>query len=913
MPTTTTDTATPETNFQRKAVHVIAHTHWDRSWYWPLERFRAKLVECVKAVIRELKAHPDYQFNFDGQVLMLEDYLQVCPDDRAYLQACARAGRVKIGPMYCLADVYCTGGEALIRNILLGKQWCEAFGGGFSRVLHMPDTFGITPCMPMIAAGFGLKAFSFMRGVAGQVPGLVSMENIQGVEPQIPPDTRFFLWRAPDGSAIPTIRLREGYASAAASRFYDRTTGEIVFDRYVARLKTAAAEWDNPPHDIVLVMAGVDHMIPWPRQTEAMAAAAADAPYDFRFSSLEAVADNLLKEDHARWPVCQNEFHGSGAASILGGTVSARIYLKQENAAIERLLAGQVEPAAALAMTLGRDDPAIHLLPHAWKTLLATHPHDDICGCSVDSVHRKNACDMQQAREGADAIRRRMFFQIMSHFGANRPGDVRPSFALVNFQATPRRGPALVQFDFEGQIEWGDIQPPAAYRIVDEAGHPVPFREVGRGQSTEHPRSVMWLELFSELRPFTVERFYLEAAPSASIIETDGASHGLSAENEHIRVVLKDNGTFDLQDKATGHRHRDLGFLSSQGDIGDTYDFSDIPAEAEQVFDAVRCRLSRKEHPGGVVELTARGELELPRSTEAASRTRSAERVRLPFTQTVVVAPGLAQAEVRLAFVNTAADHRLRWNLPLTENASRSLAGLKFTTIERPAGSRPPGDTAPRIFPEHPADHFVAAGSIACFGLFPVNYELVTDAPGRPRLAITICRSVSYLTNPVQGATRPGVNAGPHTLVPDARCLGLSFSMSFAVRHYEPGDAGDLLHQAALWRAQPLHGQIDATTRYPWRAEAKDERPLLAVDPPVIVSAFKPTADGRGVILRLHNASDEPKAVTIRQRIAFNAQPLRLDEEPDERWSLDAGPDGIRLTIPPFGLRTLRLDGATRD
>ena len=202
---------------QKKKVHVNAHTHWDRSWYWPFERFRVKLVECVKAVIRELKTHPDYSFNFDGQVMMLDDYLQVCPEDRDYLQQCARQGRIKLGPMYCLSDVYCTGGEALIRNILLGKQWCDQFGGGFSRVLHMPDTFGITPCMPMIAAGTNMKAFSFMRGTAGQVPGLVDMVNIQNINPQLPEDTRYFIWRSPDGSEITAIRLRDGYANAAAS------------------------------------------------------------------------------------------------------------------------------------------------------------------------------------------------------------------------------------------------------------------------------------------------------------------------------------------------------------------------------------------------------------------------------------------------------------------------------------------------------------------------------------------------------------------------------------------------------------------------------------------------------------------------------------------------------------------------
>jgi len=892
---------------QRKVVHVIAHTHWDRAWYWPFERFRVKLVECVKAVVRDLKAHPDYQFVFDGQVLMLEDYLVVCPEDRPYLQECARAGRIKIGPMYCLSDIYCTGDEALIRNLLLGQEWCRAFGGGCSRVLHMPDTFGITPCMPMIAAGFQMRAFTFMRGLAGEMPGLVDMKTIQGIEPQIPRDTRYFLWRAPDGSVIPTIRLREGYASACWLGAFEHATGEVNPARYVENLREAAAKWDTPPHPVALVMAGVDHQIPWAGQAAAQAAATASSPYEFRFSNLDLVADALATDDESRWPACENEFHGSGAASVLGGTISTRLYLKQNNARVEQLLVHQVEPAAALVRALGKDDLAIPLIAHAWKTLLVTHPHDDICGCSVDAVHRKNESDMEQAWQSADAIRRRLFFTLLQNFGANRPGDHRPAFALCNFQAVPRTGPARVQFDFEGQVEWGDIKPAANYRIVNEAGESVPFREISHGQSVEHARAVCQLELYASLRPFTVERFYLEAIADAAPEKMEAAKKLLEAANENFSVSLHANGSFDFTDHATGVMHRNLGLFSSQGDIGDSYDFSDIPSETEQVFNKVCCALTRREFPGGVIELRASGEIELPAATDSITRTRSVDRVKLPFTQTLVIAPGARELEVRLEFTNTAADHRLRWNLSLKEPDDKTLAGLKFTAIERPAGGRPEGEVAPRIFPEHPADAFVAAAGLACFSQFPVNYEVVAETAKTRRLAITVCRSVSFLTNPTQCATRPGTNAGPHTLTPEARCLGRNFRLAFALRAYAPDEAGQLLHHAALWRAQPLFGQIDATTHYPWRKETKDQPPLITADRAVIVSAFKPAVDGRGVILRLHNASATAQTVTLHQRLAAHAEPVLLDETPDASWQPETTAQGLRLTLPPFSLRTLRF------
>lgn len=904
---------------QKKHVHVVAHSHWDRAWYWPFERFRVKLVECVKAVIQELRKHPDYCFNFDGQVLMLADYLDVCPEDREYLQECAAAGRIQIGPMYCLSDLYCTGGEALIRNLLIGRKWCVSFGGGYSQTLHMPDTFGITPCVPMIAVGFGMNAITFMRGVAGQVPGLVTMESIQGILPQVPHETRFLHWAAPDGSVIPAIRLREGYANASTQIAMDNTTGKVIPDLYVENLIAAAEKWDAPQHDVVLLMAGVDHQIPWEGQAEAHRAATNSSNFDFRFSTLDRCAQHLQNTEQSGWPVYEGEFHGSGSASILGGTLSSRIYLKQRNAAVEQLLVYQVEPAVALSHLLEPAPSTAQLLSHAWKTLLVTHPHDDICGCSVDAVHRRNESDMEQAMDCADALRRQAIQRILKHYGANRPGDERPSFAAINFQAVPRTGPTRVKFDLEGRVKWGDIQISEHYRIVDDSGHAVPFREISRGASSEHPREVIELEIFSPLRPFMLERFYFEDAPAehgpAAASEDGEQLAGLCAANAWFSVRLHRNGSFDFTDQETGITHRRLGLFSSQGDIGDSYDFSDIPDEAERVFETNACRLTTRRFPGGLVELAAEGELVLPENTDSRTRTRSDRLVGLPFRVTLLIAPEYRNLEVRMEFTNTAANHRLRWNLPLAIPATESLAGLKFTCAARPAGSRPSGDVAPRIFPEHPADACVAASGLACFSHFPINYEIVSAdedsqsvAPCQ-RLAITVCRSISHLTNPIQGSTRSGTHAGPHTLAPEARCLGRTFRLAFGLRAFGRDEEDSIFHQALLWRAEAFSGQMDPTVSYPWRNHEIDMPLFLEADSPVIVSAFKIAEDGQGLILRLHNAKPREQFVTLRQSLALEAKPVRCDEEPDSSWTIHRVPEGWRILIPAFGLRSLRLVG----
>src|SRR5438874_13600239 len=44
------------------------------------------------------------------------------------------------------------------------------------------------------------------------------------------------------------------------------------------------------------------------------------------------------------------------------------------------------------------------MLRYAWKLLLQNHPHDSICGCSVDSVHREMVTRFEKVAQVAEKI-----------------------------------------------------------------------------------------------------------------------------------------------------------------------------------------------------------------------------------------------------------------------------------------------------------------------------------------------------------------------------------------------------------------------------------------------------------------------------------------------------------------------------
>ena len=149
---------------RRFTAYIVPHTHWDREWYQPFRVFQARLVDVIDTVL-ELLEDPAYRrFTLDGQAAVLEDYLELRPEREADLRRFVQAGRLRIGPWYVLADEFLVSPEALVRNLQFGRRVSRRFGEPLP-VCYTPDSFGHVSQLPLLAAGFGLPAVVFQRGM----------------------------------------------------------------------------------------------------------------------------------------------------------------------------------------------------------------------------------------------------------------------------------------------------------------------------------------------------------------------------------------------------------------------------------------------------------------------------------------------------------------------------------------------------------------------------------------------------------------------------------------------------------------------------------------------------------------------------------------------------------------------------
>ena len=175
--------------------HIISHTHWDREWYLTYEQFRVRLVGLVDRLLDMMETRPDYEyFHLDGQTIVLEDYLELRPQNESRLGALIADGRILIGPWYDMPDEFLVSGESLVRNLVLGHRIARRFGEPMP-VGYLPDLFGHVAQMPQILRHSGWTTPCSGAALAGH-------------------DAEYW-WQSPDGSRVLMMHLPpQGYCNA---------------------------------------------------------------------------------------------------------------------------------------------------------------------------------------------------------------------------------------------------------------------------------------------------------------------------------------------------------------------------------------------------------------------------------------------------------------------------------------------------------------------------------------------------------------------------------------------------------------------------------------------------------------------------------------------------------------------------
>ncbi len=171
-------------------LHAFGHAHIDVAWLWPWQETERKMARTVANQLALFEEYPEYKF------LQSQPHLYVMlrkryPELYERVKVAIQAGKfIPDGAMWVEADTNLAGGEALIRQVVLGRKFFRDEFGIDSRVLWLPDVFGYSGAVPQILKGCGCSGFATQK--------ITWAYN--GGEPF--PSTTFW-WEGIDGSAIP--------------------------------------------------------------------------------------------------------------------------------------------------------------------------------------------------------------------------------------------------------------------------------------------------------------------------------------------------------------------------------------------------------------------------------------------------------------------------------------------------------------------------------------------------------------------------------------------------------------------------------------------------------------------------------------------------------------------------------------
>lgn len=170
-------------------VICVGHTHIDVAWLWTLSVTEDKAVRSFSTVLELMKRYPEYTFMSSQPQLYL--YVKKnAPGIYEQIQERVKEGRWEVeGSMFVEPDCNLASGEALVRQILYGKQFFKNEFDAENRILWLPDVFGYSAALPQILKKSKVDYFMTTK---------ISWNEVN----KLPYDS--FYWEGIDGSRILT-------------------------------------------------------------------------------------------------------------------------------------------------------------------------------------------------------------------------------------------------------------------------------------------------------------------------------------------------------------------------------------------------------------------------------------------------------------------------------------------------------------------------------------------------------------------------------------------------------------------------------------------------------------------------------------------------------------------------------------
>jgi len=829
---------------QQSPVSAYYHTHWDREWYLPFRAYQVRLATVVDEILERLENKVLPCFMLDGQTVVLEDYLELRPENRQRLKQLIADGRLSIGPWYVMPDEFLVSGESLIRNLVRGIQESRAWGcNQFTG--YLPDTFGHSADIPTLLRQVGIDSSVIWRG--------------------IDPKHSLFFWQSPSGAKVKTLHLTDGYFQMM---LHDWTATNTQKEEALSGLTdklTAVRLQDGP----VLLPIGGDHLAPV--SAEGHSLLKAQQP-DLQETTPDRYLHNIPSKP--TWDTIQGELVENSGSFLLPGVYSARMYLKQANRKLEHLLIHKLEPLLALAQMTHWPKTwryPIHELDLAWKTLILNHPHDSICGCSVDEVHRENEVRFDQVRQLAESMLNRTVSLFTEHLADEQ------SWIIWNMGQTPYTGvvPAVEDRTEDNQQASQLIQVESEQTVLQDEflhdSHRIPLSHLTKTRRTG------WI--WAESVPAMGYKIIPKSPQSGS-----AKFRSVEVEPRHLRnglisIQIEQNGHLTISDLQTGKSYSKLLQFQLIQEQGDSYNSAPVPGSSIETSRFISSKVFFQGPLVGAIELTheidglqlktqVRLQAESPLVSLQTTFTNQSPNIKLQvgFSTDQPITTVTAESHLSLVTRHYDPTYQITEHMPVEK-----MKELKTNT--------------------GPVQRFFSTNGQSFITQGLAEYEVFQDT-----LWITLHRGFSHLSKADTGVR--GAQAGPPFETPEGQCLNRTFECHYAWLP-TPNAPSQLYEQAIRF-----YGNVWAESgKNKGNMQINADAGLFHLENSSIVTSACYWSAGQGVILRLINPTQQTQMLQIQPQFPFRqASEVNFLEEPTQEISVEA------LSFEPNEVKTVLFE-----
>ena len=437
-------------NASAHRVVAVGHAHIDSAWLWPTRETVRKCARTFSNVLDLMDHDPEFVFACSSaqQYAWVRD---AYPELFERIRERVADGRfVPVGGMWVESDTNMPGGEAMVRQFLLGKAFFLREFGFEPEEVWLPDSFGYSAAMPQIARKAGCRWF-------------LTQKTSWNDTNRMPHHS--FLWEGIDGSRIFT---------------HFPPTDTYNSDLMAPDLARASRQYaEKGQSNVSLAPFGFGDGGGGP--TREMLAAAA-RQHDLEGSPrVDLGTPRSFFEDAEAQLATPAVWSGEMYLELHRGTYTSQANTKRGNRRSEHLLR-EAELWSAYAALLGRQDYPYDELQMLWETVLLQQFHDILPGSSISWVH-------EQAEQNYASVAASLERLITAALGA-LAGDGTSSVAF-NAAPVPAEGVAALGADIVGPAQFvspvadGDgwvLDNHVVRAVVDAGGALVSFVDLASGR-----------------------------------------------------------------------------------------------------------------------------------------------------------------------------------------------------------------------------------------------------------------------------------------------------------------------------------------------------------------------------------------------------------------------------------------------